>query len=139
MKPLSPFGFWHSFEEKGISEASQEKYRALRRDIEGIYAEKGVMRYLFDTLIDIDILISSVVRSSPMVIDTDGNDGLGPGLNEGNKGLGTGIGHRVQGSDDWSVAPTVHVSEDNRVEQGPGGTIEGQREEGRPLMVRGEV
>ncbi|KAJ2935086.1 hypothetical protein H1R20_g2054, partial [Candolleomyces eurysporus] len=60
MKPLSPFGLFHSFCPE-IAQGSQQRYASLRTDIGKIYAEGGVMKYLFDVLIDIDLIVKAII------------------------------------------------------------------------------
>ncbi|KAJ2913989.1 hypothetical protein MD484_g6430, partial [Candolleomyces efflorescens] len=90
-KPLSPFGALHNFC-SNIAERYQQRYTSMRTDIEKIYAERGVMKYLLDVLIDLDLIAKAII-----VEDS------GPG------------------SDDFEievVSPVNEVESDNEVEDG---------------------
>jgi hypothetical protein len=68
IKPLSPFGVLHNLC-SSIAEGSQQRYASLRTDIEKIHAERGVMKYLFDVLIDLDLIVKAIVDEDS--VDSD--------------------------------------------------------------------
>ncbi|RXW21240.1 hypothetical protein EST38_g4601 [Candolleomyces aberdarensis] len=95
IKPLSPFGLFHRFCSE-LAQGSQQRYASLRTDIEKIHAERGVMKYLFDVLIDIDLIVKAIVEDN---VDSDE-------LEESTSSLG-GVAGRVN-----------EAESDNEVEDG---------------------
>jgi hypothetical protein len=57
-KPLTPFGIFHHLENQKarLSTSTNEKYRALRSDLQSLKENPGLLSFVFDALIDLDIV-----------------------------------------------------------------------------------
>ncbi|KAJ2931019.1 hypothetical protein H1R20_g6097, partial [Candolleomyces eurysporus] len=57
-KPLTPFGIFHHLENQKarLSTSTNEKYGALRSDLQSLKENPGLLTFIFDTLIDLDIV-----------------------------------------------------------------------------------
>jgi hypothetical protein len=57
-KPLTPFGIFHHLENQKarLSTSTNEKYRALRSDLQSLKENPGLLSFVFDALIDLDII-----------------------------------------------------------------------------------
>lgn len=57
-KPLTPFGIFHHLENQKdrLSTSTNEKYRSLRSDLQSLKESPGLLSFVFDALIDLDIV-----------------------------------------------------------------------------------
>ncbi|KAJ2931024.1 hypothetical protein H1R20_g6098, partial [Candolleomyces eurysporus] len=58
-KPLTPFGIFHQLESQRaqISHSTIEKYTSLRSDLQSLKDNPGLLAFVLDTLVDLDVVI----------------------------------------------------------------------------------